>query len=126
MSRLLEFVGKWEPFFAVIEEQQAAGEGGVNPQDEQQTALAMDQRAVFELEQVTQLTCVAPADVTRHLITGLTPGAGYTVQTAPVPGGIRVTLQAGGAQNADSGGVLLIGRGAAGGDALAYLPHIAP
>lgn len=75
---------------------------------------------------MTQMAYVVPADVTRHLITGLTPGAGYTAQTAPVAGGIRVTVQSGGAQAADSGGVLLIGGGAASVDSLAYLPHIAP
>ena len=66
------------------------------------------------------------ANVGKNLITGLTPGAGYTAQTAPVAGGIRVSLQSGGAQTADSGGVLLIGSGSANVDALAYLPHIAP
>ncbi len=56
-----------------------------------------------------QFSYVAPAGVTRHLVTGLTPGAGYTVQTAPASGGVRVSVQAGGSQRADSGGVLLIG-----------------
>ena len=45
---------------------------------------------------VTQLAYVAPAGVTRHLITGLTPGAAYTAQTAAVAGGVRVTVQPGG------------------------------
>ena len=73
---------------------------------------------------VTQLAYIAPAGVTRHLITGLTPGAAYTAQTAAVVGGVRVTLQPGGAQTADGGGVLLIGGGAATADALAYLPLV--
>ena len=58
---------------------------------------------------VTQLAYNALASVTRHLITGLTPGAAYTVQTSTVSGGLRVFLQPGGTQTADSGGVLLIG-----------------
>ena len=72
---------------------------------------------------VAQLAYVAPAGVTRHLITGLTPGAAYTVQTAPVAGGVRVTVQPGGSQRADSGGVLLIGGGAAAA-VLAFLPLV--
>lgn len=68
------------------------------------------------------LAYVVPAGITRHLITGLTPGAGYTVQMANVAGGIRVTLQAGGGQRADSGGVLLIGTEAAA--AISYLPLV--
>jgi hypothetical protein len=71
----------------------------------------------------TQLAYVAPAGVTRHLITGLTPGAAYTAQTTPVAGGVRVTVQPGGSQRADSGGVLVIG-GAAASAALAFLPWV--
>lgn len=72
---------------------------------------------------VTQLAYVAPAGVTRHLVTGLTPGAGYAVQIAPVAGGVRVTVQPGGGQRADSGGVLVIGGEATAG-ALAFLPLV--
>jgi len=68
------------------------------------------------------LAYTAPAGVARHFITGLTPGAGYTVQVAPAAGGDRVTVQAGGASRADSGGVLLIGAGAAA--TLVYLPMV--
>jgi hypothetical protein len=71
----------------------------------------------------TQLAYVAPSGVTRHLITGLTPGAGYAVQVAPTAGGVRVALQPGGAQRADSGGVLLIGDEAAAA-VIAYLPAV--
>ena len=72
-----------------------------------------------------QLAYIAPAGVTRHLITGLTPGAAYTAQTAVVSGGIRVTLQPGGMQTADSGGVLLIGNRATAVSAV-YLPTVTP
>jgi hypothetical protein len=70
-----------------------------------------------------QLSYTAPAGVTRHLVTGLTPGAGYTVQVEPVAGGVRVTVQAGGTQQADSGGVLAVGGGGASA-ALAFLPWV--
>lgn len=70
---------------------------------------------------VTQLAYVAPAGVTRHLVTGLTPGAAYAVQTATVADGVRVTVRGGGDQRADSGGVLVIGEGAT---ALAFLPLV--
>ena len=66
----------------------------------------------------------APANVTRFLITGLTPNAGYAVQTAPVAGGTRVTIQAGGAQQADTGGVLALGFSASQAGAVAYLPMV--
>jgi hypothetical protein len=69
------------------------------------------------------LAYVAPAGVTRHLITGLTPGVAYTAQTTAVSGGVRVTMQPGGTQRADSGGVLLIGGGGAA-NALAFLPLV--
>ena len=69
------------------------------------------------------LVYTAPAGVTRHLITGLTPGAGYTVQTAAVAGGVRVTVQGGGSQRADSGGVLVVGDGGTSA-ALAFLPWV--
>ena len=69
-----------------------------------------------------QLAYIAPAGVTRHLITGLTPGAAYTAQSMPVAGGLRVLLQRGGTQNADSGGVLLFSTGAATAKSSAYLP----
>ncbi len=72
---------------------------------------------------VTQLAYTAPAGVTRHLITGLTPGAPYTAQTSTVSGGVRVTLQPGGTQTADSGGVLLIGNSPTAAAAV-YLPSV--
>lgn len=71
-----------------------------------------------------QFSYTAPAGVARHLVTGLTPGAGYAVQVETVAGGVRVTVQAGGSQQADSGGVLLLDSGVAAGRALTYLPAI--
>ena len=73
---------------------------------------------------LSSLVFTAPANVTRFLITGLTPDAGYTVQTAPVAGGTRVTIGAGGAQHADAGGVLAIGFSASQAGAVAYLPMV--
>ena len=73
---------------------------------------------------LSSLVFTAPASVTRFLITGLTPDAGYTVQTAPVAGGTRVTIGAGGAQHADTGGVLAIGFSASQAGAVAYLPMV--
>ena len=72
---------------------------------------------------MTQLAYTAPAGVTRHLITGLIPGAAYSVQTSTVTGGIRVTLRSGGTQTADSGGVLLIGNSPTAAAAI-YLPSV--
>ncbi|MBP7964758.1 MAG: hypothetical protein KBG20_07315 [Caldilineaceae bacterium] len=57
----------------------------------------------------TQLTYVAPTGITHHFITGLTPDSAYSVQIEPVSGGLRVTVQPGGEQMTDSGGVLQIG-----------------
>lgn len=64
---------------------------------------------------VAQLVSTAPAGVTRHLVAGLTPGAGYAVQSATVAGGAQ--------QQADSGGVLVI-KGGAIAVALAFLPLV--
>jgi hypothetical protein len=49
---------------------------------------------------------VVPAACTRVLLTGLVPGAGYTVQRAEVANGRRITLSAGGAQAANPLGVV--------------------
>ncbi len=69
------------------------------------------------------LAYTAPAGVTRHFVTGLTPGAGYSAQITAADDGVRVTVQAGGGQQADSGGVLLIG-GEATAQALSFLPLV--
>jgi len=50
-----------------------------------------------------------PSTVTRHLITGLTPGAKYTVTTATSGTQTKVTVKAGGSLTADIGGVIGIG-----------------
>ena len=47
----------------------------------------------------------------------------HTVQTSTVSGGLRVTLQPGGTQTADSGGVLLIGNSPTAA-APVYLPSV--
>jgi hypothetical protein len=48
-----------------------------------------------------------PADVKQHIITGLTPGAGYDVQVETTSDGLRVIVNPGTQYQADSGGVLL-------------------
>jgi hypothetical protein len=50
-----------------------------------------------------------PSSVTRHLVTGLVPGAGYTVSTKSSGGTTTVTVTAGGATVADIGGVVAVG-----------------
>lgn len=50
------------------------------------------------------LSYAAGADATTHIVTGLEPGAGYSVARV----GASVTVQPGGDQLADSGGVLII------------------
>ncbi|MCB9136117.1 MAG: hypothetical protein H6636_11865 [Anaerolineales bacterium] len=54
------------------------------------------------------LTYTAPAETTTHLITGLTPGAGYDVQITANADGVQVTIQVGNQVQADVGGVLVI------------------
>jgi hypothetical protein len=51
---------------------------------------------------------VVPAGVNTHLISGLTPNAGFTVAREPAGAGEKITLSAGGPTMADSGGVLLL------------------
>jgi hypothetical protein len=50
-----------------------------------------------------------PAETTTHLITGLTPGAGYDVTVDSSGETVEVTIAAGTDSRADGGGVLLIG-----------------
>jgi hypothetical protein len=50
----------------------------------------------------------APAGAVVHLITGLTPGAGYDVQMERTDRGVAVSIQPGSALQADEGGVLMI------------------
>ncbi len=54
------------------------------------------------------LIYIAPADTTTHLITGLTPGAGYDVQITATADGVQVTIQPGSQFQADAGGVLVV------------------
>jgi hypothetical protein len=57
----------------------------------------------------TDLTYTVPASTTAHLITGLTPNGGYDVVTQTVGSDVQVTISAGVAYQADSGGVLALG-----------------
>jgi hypothetical protein len=53
------------------------------------------------------LTYEAPADIVRHLITGLEPGATYEVRVAPgADQSVVVSITLGGSETADDGGVL--------------------
>jgi hypothetical protein len=54
-------------------------------------------------------TYTVPSTITRHMVTGLTPGAPYTVGVAANGGTTTVTVTAGGGVNADVGGVIGIG-----------------
>lgn len=54
------------------------------------------------------ITYLAPASVTLHLLTGLTPGAGYSVSIESTADGQRLTISPGGDRLADSGGVLVV------------------
>lgn len=55
-----------------------------------------------------------PATTTDHYVTGLTPGAGYTVATTTAAGSIQVVVTPGGSRLADSAGVLHVAAGLAG------------
>jgi hypothetical protein len=56
---------------------------------------------------VAEVRYAAPAGVTRHLVTGLTPGAGYDVARKPGSAGEQITVKPGGSVKADDGGVLV-------------------
>jgi hypothetical protein len=56
---------------------------------------------------LSNMTYVVPAHVSRHLITGLEPRAGYTFAHTPVGAGEQITVSRGGPILADSGGVLV-------------------
>eukprot|EP01037_Dinobryon_pediforme_P025441 gene25441-27597_t len=58
---------------------------------------------------VTATSYQVPASVTRHLITGLTPGAGYNVTLTTSGNVTTVALTTGTAYTADAGGVIGIG-----------------
>ncbi len=77
-------------------------------------AFAGDTAVLFPVnldEPFVELTYETPGDATRHLITGLDPGAGYTVEISGTCGGddpISVTVTQGGDEIADTGGVLIV------------------
>ena len=56
--------------------------------------------------EVTELTYMAPAGTTRHLITGLTPGGSYDVTLLRENNAQQIALQPGAGLRADDGGVL--------------------
>jgi hypothetical protein len=57
-----------------------------------------------------ETTYTAPGSTKAHLVTGLTPNAGYRVTTKKSGADVTVTVASGGDQKADRGGVLLIGK----------------
>jgi hypothetical protein len=54
----------------------------------------------------SSVTFTAPPGTTRFLVTGLTPGAKYAVQTSSTNAGVDVTIGPGSDKTADEGGVL--------------------
>jgi len=87
--------------------------------------LAVNQTAVLFAEDweqpFVQLRYTAPVGVSRHIITGLTPGAGYSTTVAATAAGVTVTLQTGGNAVADVAGVLVL---PAEGQSSAFLPLV--
>jgi hypothetical protein len=75
-------------------------------------ALAGDTVVLFSqsglLASAGALRYSAPAGAAVHLITGLTPGAGYDVQMERTDRGAVVSVQPGSALRSDEGGVLVI------------------
>ncbi len=70
----------------------------------------------------SQLRYTAPAGVTRHIITGLTPGASYAATVTATGAGVDVTILPGGDTVADGAGVLVLPAEAR---ASAFLPMVA-
>ena len=56
------------------------------------------------------VTYAAPGSTKAHLVTGLTPGAGYKATLQKTGDAVVATITTGGEQKADSGGVLVIGK----------------
>lgn len=54
------------------------------------------------------LTYTVPSSVTSHRVTGLTANGSYSASTRPSGSNVEVTISAGGALRADSGGVLTV------------------
>ncbi len=57
----------------------------------------------------SSLTYTAPSDATAHLITGLTPNAGYDAEVTSTGGSVQVSVKPGSKYTADDGGVLVLG-----------------
>lgn len=80
--------------------------------DDSFVGLAVNQTAVLFAEEwdqpFVQLRYTAPVGVGQHIITGLTPGAGYTATVTTADAGVAVTLLAGGNAVADEAGVLVL------------------
>ncbi len=57
--------------------------------------------------QTEQTVFIAPTGAKRILITGLTPGARYNIKTAPVVGGMQISITPGTSLTADGGGVIV-------------------
>jgi hypothetical protein len=72
----------------------------------------------------TSLNYRVPPGTTSHLITGLTPGAAFSVTQETVGADTRVTIVAGGASGADAGGLLAIGGPAPGVSANLTVPIV--
>jgi hypothetical protein len=87
--------------------------------------LAVNQTAVLFAEDwdqpFVQLRYTAPVGVSQHIITGLTPGAGYSATVAATAAGVTVTILTGGNAVADAAGVLVL---PAAGQASAFLPLV--
>ncbi len=66
------------------------------------------------------LSYTVPAGTLNHVITGLTPGASYSISTAATAGGIAVQIGQGGDRTADAAGVLAVFAG----QASVYLPLV--
>jgi hypothetical protein len=59
---------------------------------------------------VDTFSYAVPVATKAHIITGLAPNGGYNVTRIPDKDMVNVTVKKGGADNADSGGVLVIGK----------------
>jgi len=63
-----------------------------------------------DIGKFASVTYTAPGSTKAHLVTGLTPGAGYTSTLQKTGDVMVVTITTGGDQKADSGGVLVLGK----------------
>ncbi len=76
------------------------------------TGVVVGNTAVMFSTDMTQvfspIVYLVPNTVTKHLITGLTPGAKYNASIVPISGQLQLTLTTGTTYTADSAGVILI------------------